>query len=483
MSRIRNAAAGHPAALLAVLCAATFMSSLDLFIVNVGLREVGHDVGETSLANLSWILNGYAIVFAALLIPAGRLADRYGNKRAFEFGLAVFSLASLGCALSSSLWLIVGLRCVQAVGAAALVPTSLGLILTAIPPERRKASIQVWAIAGSLGAAAGPALGGLLVELSWRWIFVLNVPIGAVALAAAVVLAPNVKHNVDTRIPDLLGGLLLIVAMGSLALGLVEGPDWGWGSTQTLASFAVSAATLSLFVVRSRRHAAPVVPLELFGNAEFRWANIAMALVSVAFGIQLLGLVLWLQEGWGWSALQTGLGIAPGPAMVSITAIGLRRYTANLPAGLVAAIGALLMGGGGVLIGASLGTGPAYATEVLPGWLIIGAGVGLAIPTIVAAGTAGLAAHQTSTGSAVVQMARQLGSALGVAALIVVLGSAAAGSPAAVGRFADAWWWAGGFALAGALAAFAISPRRAPQAGSEDRLAARQPAAGRGAEA
>jgi EmrB/QacA subfamily drug resistance transporter len=458
MSRIRTFAAAHPAALLAVLCSATFMSSLDLFIVNVGLRAVGRDVGETSLANLSWILNGYAIVFAALLIPAGRLADRYGNKRAFEFGLAVFSLASLGCALSSDLWLIVALRGLQAVGAAALVPTSLGLILTAIPPERRKASIQVWAISGSLGAAAGPAIGGLLVELSWRWIFVLNVPIGVATLAAAAVMAPDLRHDVETRIPDLLGGLLLIVALGTVSLGLVEGPDWGWGSTATIVSFAVSAVTLAWFVIRSIGHDAPVVHLHLFRNPEFRWANIAMLLVSVSFGIQLLGLVLWMQEGWGWSALQTGLAIAPGPLMVSIAAIGLRRSTASLPAGVVAAIGSLLMGGGGVLIGATLGTDPAYATEVLPGWLIIGAGVGLAIPTIVAAGTSGLAAHQTSTGSAVVQMARQIGSALGVAALIIVLGTAT--GAAAVDRFADAWYWAGGFALVGAVAALAINPRR-----------------------
>src|SRR5713226_7267192 len=168
----------HPSALLAILCAATFMGSLDLFIVNVGLRSIGKDLGSASLADLSWILTAYAIVFAALLVPAGRLADRYGVKQAVLLGLAVFTLVSHVCALGSDLWVIVGLRCVQAIGAAALVPTSLGLILTAIPAERRKHSIQIWAVSGSLGAAAGPALGGLLVQASWRWIFVLNIPIG-----------------------------------------------------------------------------------------------------------------------------------------------------------------------------------------------------------------------------------------------------------------------------------------------------------------
>jgi MFS family permease len=163
---------------LAIFAAAAFMTSLDVFIVNVGLRDLGRDVGEGSLNDLSWVLNAYTIVFAALLVPAGRLGDRYGNKRASLVGLVLFAVASLGCALSSNLWLIVGWRCVQAVGAAALVPTSLGLILTTIPAEGRQHGVRIWAVVGSLGAAAGPAVGGLLVAMSWRWIFVINVPIG-----------------------------------------------------------------------------------------------------------------------------------------------------------------------------------------------------------------------------------------------------------------------------------------------------------------
>src|ERR1700712_4915460 len=208
-------------ALLLTLCAATFMGSLDLFIVNVGLRAIGHDVGAASLADLSWVLNAYAIVFAALLVPAGRLADRYGNKATFMLGLGLFTVSSIACAASGDLWFIVAFRCLQAAGAAALTPTSLGLILTAIPAEHRSTSIRLWAVSGSLGAAAGPALGGLLVQVSWRWIFLLNVPIGIAALMAAAVLAPSVRHGTETRTPHLLGGLLLIAANGSLALGLV----------------------------------------------------------------------------------------------------------------------------------------------------------------------------------------------------------------------------------------------------------------------
>ena len=177
------------------------------------------------------MLNAYAIVFSALLVPAGRLGDRYGNKRAFLIGLALFTLGSLGCALSGDLWLIVGLRCLQAVGAAALIPTSLGLILTAMPAERRAHSVRIWAVTGSLGAAAGPAIGGLLVQVSWRWIFLLNVPIGVAAFVGR--RAPGARHCATAPRPGCRicsAGSLLMVAVASLALALVQGPDWGWTS-------------------------------------------------------------------------------------------------------------------------------------------------------------------------------------------------------------------------------------------------------------
>jgi len=474
VSEIRTTRHVHPNALLVILCAATFMSSLDLFIVNVGLRAIGADVGQTSLAHLSWILNAYAIVFAALLVPAGRLADRYGNKQTFVIGLALFTAGSLGCALSSDLWLIVALRCLQAVGAAALVPTSLGLILTAIPAERRSYSIRVWAVSGSLGAAAGPALGGLLVQLSWRWIFLVNVPIGIAAAVAAVVLAPNLRHSTETRVPDVFGGVLLMASIGALALSLVQGSTWGWTSTSTLVAFAVTVLGSAAFVLRSSRAAAPVIDLRLFHDPAFTWANVASLLLGISFGIQLLGLVLWLQEGWGWSALQTGLGIAPGPVMVSVTAIGLRRYTRALPVSWVAAGGALLMGAGGILIGLRLTAHTDYAGQILPGWLVIGAGVGFAIPTLIGAATMDLPAAQTSTGSAIVQMGRQLGSVVGVAFLVVIVGSTAV-TASNLHRFVHAWLWAGLFAVLALLGALPIRPRPASNSAVVAGLEADQP--------
>jgi EmrB/QacA subfamily drug resistance transporter len=439
---------------------ATFMSGLDVFIVNVGLHPIGQALGEGSLADLSWILNAYAIIFAALLVPAGRLGDRYGVKEVFLLGLALFTAGSLGSALSGSLWLLVGLRCLQAVGAAALVPTSLGLVLTAVPEERRQRAIQLWAIAGSLGGAAGPALGGLLVQASWRWIFVVNVPIGVAAIVVAALVAPRSRHSTETGTPDLLGGALLVLGIGALTLALVEGPTWGWGNGRTVGAFVAAAVCAPLFLVRSAHAAVPVVDLGLFRDRTFTCGNLANLALGMCFGIQLLGLVLWLQEGWGWSAVRTGLAIAPGPVMVSVTAIGLRRLHAKLPDGIKTIIGSLLMGGGGVLIGTSLTVHPNYAAEILPGWLAQGVGVGLAIPTIIRAASAGLAPHQTSTGSAVVQMGRQLGNVVGVAILVIVVGSSTI-TARDLNEFSRSSWWAAGFAVLAALACLPLLRRGA----------------------
>ncbi|MFC1403537.1 MULTISPECIES: MFS transporter [Streptacidiphilus] len=328
-----------------------------------------------------------------------------------------------------------------------------------MPSERRAHSVRIWAVTGSLGAAAGPAIGGLLVQVSWRWIFLLNVPIGAAAFVAAALLVPGLRHGTETRVPDLLGGVLLMAAVAALALALVQGPAWAWTSQRTLEVFAIAVVAMLAFVARSSRAASPVVDLALFRDPVFAWANIAMVLLSISFGIQLLGLVFWLQEGWGWSAVRTGLGVAPGPVMVSLTGLGLRRWIAKLPVNLAAALGALLMGAGGVLIGVSLTAHRHYVSEILPGWLVIGTGVGLAMPTIIGAASSGLSAHQTSTGSAVVQMGRQVGSVLGVALLVIVIGSSTI-TVDKLHQFVHAWWWAGLFALLGLVSVLPMRPRR-----------------------
>lgn len=450
----------RPGLVLALLAMATFLASLDLLIVNVALDPIGRGIGTRDLSGLSWILNGYAIVFAALLVPAGRLADRYGRKGAFIFGLGLFAAASLGAALSGNLWILVVFRVIQAAGAAVLTPASLGLVLATAPPAKVHKYVQIWAASGSLAAAAGPVAGGLLANAAWQWIFLINIPLCLAAIVMAIPLIPNVRHDLGTRIPDLLGGVLIVLAVGALAVGLVKAPDWGWGTAPTVGSLILAAVSLIAFLVRSARAHLPIVELRIFRNVVFSSANAAVLLFYASFTLQLLGIIQWLEQQADWSVVRTGFAVAPGPGMVFIASLLAARLAHRLPVGLIAAVGALLSGVGIVLITASTG-GQAinYASDILPGWLIGGFGMGLALPTMFSSATRDLPSHQAATGSAVVNMASQIGSVLGVSLLVIFL--ALPGSDPHHG-YATSWWTAAALAVASGVAALGLNARRHP---------------------
>jgi EmrB/QacA subfamily drug resistance transporter len=449
----------RPPLVLAILSGAAFMASLDLFIVNVAFDAIGHDLGQASIGNLSWILNGYAIVYAGLLVPLGRLADRFGRRAGFLLGLGVFTAASAACAASTTLWLLVAFRLLQAVGAAALTPTSLGLLLPVFAPERRARAVQIWSATGALAAAAGPVIGGLLLQASWRWVFLVNVPIGVAALIAAAVLVPDSRDDTDTRRPDLLGGILAAVAVGALALGLVKGTDWGWLDARTVASFAVAAVGLAMFWRRCGRHPSPVVEPALVRVRPFAWANATAIAFSAAFAANLLALVLWLQQVWHWSPIKSGLAVAPGPMMVPLFAIVAAIAGRRLVPGRIAALGCLAFAAGMLLTLSRLTADPNYL-EVLPGLLVGGAGVGFALPTILSSATADLPAERAATGSAVINMSRQVGSVLGVSVAVALIGTPLT-YPRAHAAFAHAWWACAIAAVLGAMMAPRMSARRA----------------------
>jgi EmrB/QacA subfamily drug resistance transporter len=451
----------RPGLILAILSGAAFMASLDVFIVNVAFPDIGGDFHGAALSNLSWILNGYAIVYAALLVPLGRLADRYGRKAGFIAGLTVFTLASAACAVSTGLWMLVAFRVLQAVGAAALTPTSLGLLLTATPAERKVRAVRIWAASGALAAAIGPVVGGLLVQASWRWVFIVNVPIGVVAIVAALRTVPDSRDTTVSRTPDLVGAAMLAVAIGAVSLGLVKGAGWGWAAAPTLASFAVAALGVTGFWLRSQRHPLPVVEPALLRVRSFAWSNLTMLLFSVAFGAGILGVILWTQDVWHYSALRTGLAITPGPVMVQVFVMLHHRFAGKVAPGRVAALGSVLFGSGYVLILSSVGQHPDYVRDFLPGWLIVGIGVGLALPTILSSATADLPPARAATGSAVVNMSRQIGTVLGISVLVAVLGTHSS-FDATHAAFQHAWWIIAGAAFASAVTAFGMTPRPAP---------------------
>jgi EmrB/QacA subfamily drug resistance transporter len=414
-----------PRQVLAIVSAGVVLASLDLFIVNVALPQMARDfhVRGSGLADLSWVLNAYAIVYAALLVLFGRLAERYPREQGFLLGVAVFVVASAACGAASSVAMLVAFRILQAVGAALLTPTSLGLILATSPPERRHGAVRAWTAVGGLAAALGPVVGGLLVAASWRWVFLVNVPIGLLALAVGWRRLPRVPgHPVPA--PDALGALLITGGVGALALGLVNGGGWGWASARTVTALVVAVTALSLFAAHCARHHNPLIDRALFRLRPFTGASIVALLFSAAFGAMLLSRVLWAQDVWHWSALTTGLSIAPGPIMVPLFSFLIAgRLIARFGPGRVIAAGSTIFAAGAAWWALAIGLHPDYVGDMLGGMLLTGIGVGLTLPTLMATGASSLPPHAFATGSAVVNMLRQIGLAIGVAGLIAILGS------------------------------------------------------------
>jgi MFS family permease len=333
------------------------------------------------------------------------------------------------------------------------------LLLAATPADRRVRAVRIWAASGGLAAAAGPVVGGLLVNTSWRWVFLVNIPVGVAALLVAAQIVPASRDVTSTRLPDAWGAVLLTTAIGGLALGLVKSPDWGWTSGRTTASFVTAAIGLGLFWWRAHVHHTPIVDPALLKVPAFAWSNVTALAFSAAFAAGLLASVLWLQEIWQYSALRTGLAIAPGPVMVPLFAVLTQRFGARVKPGRVAAVGCIAFGAAYGLLVLVMGAEPSYVARFLPLWLLGGIGVGLALPTIMSTATADLPPASTATGSAVINMSRQIGAVLGISVLVAVLGSPH-GYPATHTAFVHAWLVIGGVGLLGGVAALGMSPRR-----------------------
>jgi len=449
-------------AIVGVLSLAVFMSSLDLFIVNLAFPYIGKQYPGTSLSSLSWVLNAYTIVFAAVLVPAGRWADRIGRRRVFIAGLAAFSLGSLLCGLAPGVAALIAARVVQAIGAGLMVPASLSLLLAAVPAPARSAALGTWSALGALGAALGPVIGGALVQVSWRWVFWINLPVGLAALALAVRVVPESKDDRVQGRPDLIGAGLLAAAVGLVALALVKAPSWGWGSAGFIGLLLASLACGTVMVARSRRHHSPVIELELLHSRSFSGAFAASILYYAGFGAFVLNAVEFLTGVWHYSAVVAGLAIAPGPLMV----LPFARFAAPRMAawlggpGRVAVIGCAVNAGAQLLWFTQIQAQPAYLTHLLPAQLLGGAGVGLTIPSLLGAGSASLSPARFGTGSGILNMARQVGTVLGVAGLVAILSHPSPTDPVAPYRDGLLLIVAF-FAAAGAVAAALLAGRPA----------------------
>ncbi len=431
-----------------IVLTGVFLSSLDLFIVNIAFPSISATYHGESLSSLSWVLSAYTIVFATALVPAGRWADRAGRKKAFLIGLAVFAAASALCAVAPSLEFLIGARVLQATGGALMLPTSLGLLLPAFGPARKGAAIGLWSAVGGAAAAFGPPIGGLLVQASWRWVFLVNLPFSVVALVLGVRLLDEVRDP-DAHKSDLLGAGLLTVAVASLVAGIVQGSDWGWTSGRIIGAFALALGAGAGLVVRSLRHPNPIIEPAVIRHRAVALADLSSLAFFGGFGALVLGGVLLLTGVWHESVLRAGFMIAPGPLLAGLTAFPAGLLGARLGHRVVGTLGSLFFAAGGLWWILHVGAEPDWAGAYLPGSLLGGFGVGLMLPSLGGAATAPLPPQRFATGSALYAMTRQIGIALGVACLVAILGTATGAS--AVTAFHHAWAFMMGCSLLAGL--------------------------------
>lgn len=452
---------GHRAGVV-IACTGAFLAFLDTTIVNIAFPDISASFPEASRGLLSWVLDGYFVVIAALLVPMGGLADRFGHRRVFLAGLSGFTAASLLCAIAPSLEALIAFRVLQGVGAAAIAPTSLAIVLDSFPVEKRATGVGLWGAAAAAAAAVGPTLGGALVELSdWRLVFLVNLPLGAAVLAAGRRLLPE-RPVRDSRLPDLPGAAMLALGLAAVTLAIVEGNDWGWTAAGTLTAFAAGALLLGQVVARSLRHPRPIVEPELFSHRSFALGNLGTLLFAAAFFSLILGNVLFLTTVWGYSVLSAGLATLPGPAMTTVVSGPAGRLADRFGHRAVIVPGALVFAAG-VMVLRSAGAEPDWVGLWLPGAILTGIGIGLAFPTLGSAAVRDVADDRFATASAVNAAFRQVGAVLGTAILVAIVGD-----PAGLGealRVSDSAYLFGVFAaLASGAVALGLSRQRAPGA-------------------
>jgi EmrB/QacA subfamily drug resistance transporter len=439
---------------LAAVAFGLFMIMLDNTVVNVALPAIQKDLGA-DLSALEWIVTGYALTFAAVMLTGGKLADLLGRRLIFVIGLAIFTLSSLACGLAGSEEMLIAARIVQGVGAALMNPATLSIISATFPPQQRGMAIGIWAGVSALALAIGPLVGGLLTQhASWHWIFFINIPVGIVAIAASFVLIDETKDTSEGQRLDLPGLLTSGIGLFSLTYGLIEGNTYGWTSARILLAFAVAVVTLVGFVLLERHQKAPMLDLNLFRNSTFAGANAVMLLVALAmFGVFFF-VSLYMQNILGYSAVQAGAAFLPMTVLIVLIAPIAGKSSDRFGS-------RWLMGAGMTLLAIQLFYFSRLSVEesywsILPAMLIGGVGMSLVMTPAAAAAMSGVPVDKAGVGSAVLNSARQVGGSVGIALIGAIVAHVAGGrrTPEAfVDGFSTALVVASLIALAGAVLA------------------------------
>ncbi|MFI0187028.1 MFS transporter [Streptomyces sp. NPDC017082] len=418
--QISPAAAATAKLALLVASGATFLAVLDTTVVNIAFADLRADFRDASLSQLTWVVTAYTIVFAALLAVAGRVADIIGRKKLFLWSAAVFLVASLLSGLATGVPMLIAARALQGVGAAGLIPSALGLVLQHTPPARRQVAIGIWGAVGSMAAAVGPSLGGLLVDVwGWRSVFLINLPIGLVILAGAVKLVADTPTG--RKLPDPAGTLALALGVGGVVFGVTQGTEWGWSSGRVLGLLAGGAVLLALALLLSKRHSAPAIELDLWRSRAFAATNVTSLLFGAAMYSYLLSSLLFLNAVWGYSELKAGLAVTPGAFASAIGALVVGRRVGPAGQWAAVAVGSALFAVSCAGMALLLGPEKQYAAVWLPLGILAGIGIGAALTAISNAATASLPPQRFASGTGLLMTTRQIGGALGIAALAAIL--------------------------------------------------------------
>lgn len=410
-----------------VLLVASFgalLAFLDATIVNIAFPSIRESFPDDSIGDISWVLNAYNIVFAAFMIVFGRLCDLVGRRRVYLLGVALFTLSSLACALAPSVGVLVGARVSQALGAAMLVPASLAVVIDGFPAARRARAVGLWSAAAAVASGLGPPIGGALVEAGgWQWAFWVNLPLGAIAWWLGRRQLVNSRAPGKRRMPDLRGAILLAGSLGLINAAIIKASDWGVASLMLWLVVGGAVVLFGGFIASSMRHRSPVLDLAMMRNRPFLVANVATLVAGVGFFAYMLGNVLWLQYVWQYTILEAGLALVPGALVAAVVAGLLEPIAARVGYRWIIAGGFVVWALGYVWYVNEVGTTPDFMGQWLPGQVISGIGVGATLPLLAASTLATQPNGKYATASAVISSARQIGGTIGVALLVVVLGT------------------------------------------------------------
>ncbi|MFJ9122728.1 MFS transporter [Streptomyces sp. NPDC102340] len=431
MSRNPDSAARQPSYPVVVTLAAgaIFLSILDATVVNLAMTDLHSSFPGASVTDLTWVISLYAIVFAACLAPAGRLADVLGRRRLYVCGMGLFTFASLVCAVAPALPALLVARGLQGLGAAAMIPASLAVLLADVAPWRRGAAIGLWSAAASAAAAAGPSLGGILIDTAgWRSVFLVNVPLGLALLAG--IRSVRAPARSGQGLPDLLGTLFLTAGTGLLVLGVTQGREWHWDDPRTLGSLVGGLVLAAGALLRARRHPRPALQTRLWRSRPFALANLVSLFFGAALYAWLLVGALLLVNVWHYPWISAGLSMTPGALLSAGVAATVGRSLSRSRPHLVVFCGALTLVAAGLWLGLTLSSQPALWSMWIPVGLLAGAGIG-AVSTGVSSVAALSVEPADFAGATGLNLAvRQIGGALGIAAVAAILPVATSSDPA-----------------------------------------------------